>query len=52
MAAILFSGELKGTLKLRYGPLSSSCRLADWREAEALRLGDARQWPIAHPSGQ
>jgi len=52
MAAILFSGELKGTLKLRYGPLSSSCRLADWREAEALRLRDARQWPIAHPSGQ
>jgi hypothetical protein len=52
MAAILFSGELKGTLKLRYGPLSSGCRLADWREAEALRLGDARQWPIVQPSGQ
>jgi hypothetical protein len=52
MAAILFSGDLKGTLKLRYGPLSSSCRLADWREAEALRLGDARQWPITQPSGQ
>jgi hypothetical protein len=52
MAAILFSGELKGTLQLRYGPLSTSCRLADWREAEALRLGDARQWPIAQPSGQ
>jgi hypothetical protein len=52
MAAILFSGEMKGTLKLRYGPLSSGCRLADWREADALRLGDARQWPIAQPSGQ
>jgi hypothetical protein len=52
MAAILFSGEVKGTLKLRYGPLSSGCRLADWREAEALRLGDAREWPIAQPSGQ
>jgi hypothetical protein len=52
LAAILFSGELKGTLKLRYSPWSSSCRLADWREADALRLGDARQWPIAQPSGQ
>jgi hypothetical protein len=52
MAAILFSGEVKGTLKLRYGPLSSSCRFADWREADALRLGDARQWPVAQPSGQ
>jgi hypothetical protein len=52
MAAILFSGEVKATLKLRYGPLSSGCRLADWREAEALRLGDAREWPIAQPSGQ
>jgi hypothetical protein len=52
MAAILFSGEVKGTLKLRYGPLSSGCRLADWREAEALRLGDAREWPILQSSGQ
>ena len=52
MAAILFSGELKGTLKLRYGPLSSGCRLEDWREADALRLRDAREWPIAHPSDQ
>ena len=52
MAAILFSGEVKGTLKLRYGPLSSGCRLADWREAEALRLGDAREWPVLQSSGQ
>jgi hypothetical protein len=47
MAAILFSGRVEGTLKLRYGPLSSGCRIADWREADALRLGDAREWPSA-----
>jgi hypothetical protein len=29
---------------LRYGPLSSGCRLADWRDAEALRIGEARDW--------
>jgi hypothetical protein len=48
MAAILFAGEVKGRLVLRYGPLSSGCRIEDWREAEALRLGDAREWPTAH----
>jgi hypothetical protein len=45
MAAILFSGQVKGTLKLRYGPFSSSCRIEDWREAEVLRIGEARDWP-------
>jgi hypothetical protein len=52
LAAILFSGDVKGTLKLRYSPLSSGCRLEDWRDADALRLGDAREWPIAHRSDQ
>ena len=52
MAAILFSGEVKGTLKLRYGPLSSSCRIEDWREADALRLGEVREWPVARSSDQ
>ncbi len=52
MAAILFSGEVKGTLKLRYGPLSSGCRIEDWREADALRLGEAREWPTARSSDQ
>jgi hypothetical protein len=52
MAAILFSGEVKGTLKLRYGPLSSSCRIKDWREADALRLGEVREWPTARSSDQ
>lgn len=48
MAAILFTGDVKGTLMLRYGPLSSDCRIDDWREADALRLGDAREWPAPH----
>jgi hypothetical protein len=52
MAAILFSGEVKGILKLRYGPLSSSCRIEDWREADALRLGEAREWPTARSTDQ
>jgi hypothetical protein len=47
MAAILFTGEVRGRLVLRYGPLSSGCRIEDWREADALRLGDAREWPEA-----
>jgi hypothetical protein len=46
MAGILFSGAVKGRLTLRYGPLSSGCRMEDWREAEALRIGDARDWPM------
>jgi hypothetical protein len=45
MAAVLFTGEVKGRLTLRYGPLSSGCRIEDWREAEALRLDEAREWP-------
>jgi hypothetical protein len=52
MAAILFSGQVKGTLKLRYGPLSSGCRIKDWREADALRLGEVREWPTARSSDQ
>jgi hypothetical protein len=46
MAGILFSGAVKGSLTLRYGPLSSGCRMEDWREAEALRIGEARDWPM------
>jgi hypothetical protein len=45
MAGILFSGAVKGSLTLRYGPLSSGCRMEDWRKAEALRIGEARDWP-------
>jgi hypothetical protein len=52
MAAILFSGRVNGTLKLRYGPLSSICRIEDWREADALHLGEAREWPMARSSDQ
>jgi hypothetical protein len=46
MAAILFSGRVEGTLMLRYGPLSSRCRIEDWQDANALRLGEAREWPM------
>ena len=52
MAAVLFSGRVEGTLRLRYGPLSSGCRIEDWREAEALHLGDARDWPQSRSSPQ
>jgi len=52
MVGILFSGHVEGTLKLRYGPLSSRCRIEDWRDANTLRLGEAREWPIAHLSDQ
>jgi hypothetical protein len=45
MAAILFSGRVEGTLMLRYGPLSSRCRIEDWQDANALRLSEAREWP-------
>jgi hypothetical protein len=47
MAAVLFTGEVKGRLVLRYDPLSSGCRIEDWREAQTLRLGEAREWPSA-----
>ena len=52
MAAVLFSGRVEGTLRLRYGPFSSGCRIEDWREAEALHLGDARDWPQPRSSPQ
>jgi hypothetical protein len=45
MAGILFSGRVEGRLSLRYGPLSSECRMQDWRDAIALHLGEAREWP-------
>jgi hypothetical protein len=45
MAGILFNGRVKGRLTLRYGPWSSRCRMDDWREADALKIGDARDWP-------
>jgi hypothetical protein len=45
MVAVLFSGRVEGTLRLRYGPTSSGRRFEDWREANTLRLGDVRDWP-------
>jgi hypothetical protein len=45
MAAVLFTGRVDGTLQFRNGVWSSRCRLDDWREADALRLGEARDWP-------
>src|SRR5262249_55094828 len=45
MTGILFSGRVEGRLSLRYGPLSSECRMQDWRDAIALHLGEAREWP-------
>jgi hypothetical protein len=45
MAAVLFTAHIEGTLLLRYGPLSSACRMEDWREADALHIGGAREWP-------
>lgn len=45
MAAVLFTGHVEGTLRLRYGPLSSGCRMEDWREADTLHIGDVREWP-------
>jgi hypothetical protein len=45
MAAILFGGRVEGSLTLRFGPLSNHCRIEDWRDANALRLGEAREWP-------
>jgi hypothetical protein len=47
MAAVLFTGRVQGRLVLRYGTFASGCRLDDWRDAEALRISDARQWPAA-----
>jgi hypothetical protein len=47
MAAVLFTGNVQGRLLLRYGPWSSGCRIEDWREADAIRIGDAREWPAA-----
>jgi hypothetical protein len=46
MTGVLLSGRTWGRLTLRYGPLSSECRIEDWREADALHLGDAREWPL------
>jgi hypothetical protein len=45
MAGVLFSGHVEGRLTLRYGPLSSECRMKDWREADTLRISEARDWP-------
>jgi len=41
----LFIGRVEGRLTLRYGPLSSGCRMEDWREADTLRIGEACDWP-------
>ena len=45
MAGILFTGSVNGRLVLRYGPFSSGCRLADWHDADVLRIGEVREWP-------
>ena len=45
LAAILFTDDVRGELQLRYGPLSSSCRMEDWREADSLKISDVREWP-------
>lgn len=45
MLGILFHNEVHGALRLRYGPLSSRCRIEDWRDADALKIGEARDWP-------
>jgi hypothetical protein len=57
MAAILFGGRVEGFLKLRFGPLSSRCRIEDWRDANTLHLGEALQassrtaiWPACAPA--
>jgi len=47
MAGILFSGRVEGRLTLRYGPFSSGCRMEDWRDADTLRIGEARDWPTS-----
>ena len=44
MAAVLFSGRVEGSL-VALRSSRQGCRLADWRDAETLRLGDARDWP-------
>jgi hypothetical protein len=48
MTGILLSGRVEGRLSLRYGPLSSECRIQDWRDAIALHLAEAREWPSSH----
>jgi hypothetical protein len=45
LAAVLFSSDVKGELRLRYGPRFEECRREDWREAKALMIGDVRHWP-------
>lgn len=45
LAAVLFTGDVKGELRLRFGPLASECRMQDWRDADALKIGDVRDWP-------
>jgi hypothetical protein len=52
LTGILFSGRVEGSLALRYGPLSSGCRIEDWREAEALRIDEARDWPEVPPESK
>ena len=48
LAAVLYTGDVKGELRLRYGPLSTECRMQDWREAETLKIGEVRDWPATH----
>ena len=46
MAGLLFTGHVKGRITLHYGPFYSACRIRDWDEADALHLGNAREWPV------
>jgi hypothetical protein len=45
LAAVLFAGDVSGELRLRYGPLNTGCRMQDWRDADDLKIGEARNWP-------
>ena len=59
MAGILFSCHVEGRLTLRYGPWSSGCRMEDWREADALKIGECTRVadamrlaaPVSHQNG-
>jgi hypothetical protein len=46
MAAVLFTERMQGRLILRYGPMSSGW-IEDWRDADAIGIGDPREWPAA-----
>jgi hypothetical protein len=44
---VVFERRLKLRIALRFGPfVSQGCRLADWRDSKALRVGDTVGWWI------